>query len=125
VQLVHWQQQDYTQPAKDIWEVVEGHCSMCLISDLRGNTAGVRDWQVHTTWRYCGVCTRQTNFSLLKYVYNQKVSKKCLRRRREGFGGELLNGLQVQKCGVKDACITWGYSDEQRLPAYDECDLKL
>jgi hypothetical protein len=62
-QLVHWQQQDYTQPAKDIWEVVEGHCSMCLISDLRANTAGMRDWQVHTTWRYCGVCTRQTNFS--------------------------------------------------------------
>jgi hypothetical protein len=43
VQLVHWQQQDYTQPAKDILEVVEGHCSMCLISALRANTAGVRD----------------------------------------------------------------------------------
>jgi hypothetical protein len=47
-QPVHWQQLDYTQLGKGIWEVVEARCSVNLISDLRANTA--RSAQVADTY---------------------------------------------------------------------------
>ena len=66
----------------------------------------VRKWQILTTWRFCGVCRVQTDLRATSKDSSMiKSYPKCLGCAMRKQEAELLNGLQVQKCGVAEVSL--------------------